>query len=108
MNYTFILDFRGGTFIEQVDASDVMAATHAWAKKVAQETAIQHLNGEAFLKVFYDAIEVFRPVAIDDCLNVWHLYFLLSRYELDIHIVKTSDAPEPANTPAASNARAGA
>ena len=95
MTYTFILNFRGGTYIEQATASDVMTATHLWAQKVANEPAIEHLDGEAFLKVFYYKIEVFHPNEIEGCPNVWHLYFLMGRYEVDIHIIKTSEAPEP-------------
>lgn len=96
MTYTFILDFRGGTYIEQIDAINVIAATHVWAKKVANEPDIKHLNGEDFLKAFYYNIEVFQPIEIEECTNVWNLSFLMGRFELDVHIIKTSDSPEPA------------
>lgn len=107
MTYTFILYFRGGTYIESIDANDVLQATHSWAERIAHAEQVEHLDGEAFLKVFYNDIEVFQPNEISGCPNVWHLFFLLGRYKMDIHIVKTSAEPEPvAHAPMASDAGA--
>lgn len=95
MTYTFILYFRGGTYIERITAPDVLRATHIWAEKIAHAGYVEHLDGEAFLKVFYYDIEVFQPNEINGCPNVWHLFFLLGRHKMDIHIIKTSTEPEP-------------
>lgn len=96
MIYSFILYFRGGTYIERVSAPDVLTATHVWAKTIAHGGYVEHLEQEAFLKAFYYRIEVFQPNEINDCPNVWHFYVPMGRHKLDIHIVKTSTKPEPA------------
>ena len=95
ITYTFILYFRGGTYIESINATDVLHATHIWADRIALAGQVEHLDGQAFLKVFNNDIEVFQPNEIDTCPNVWHLFFLLGRHKMDIHIVKTSAEPEP-------------
>lgn len=105
MTYTFILYFRGGTYIEQVAASDVIAAAHAWAEKTANNPEVEHLDRAAFLKVFYYDIPEFPPIPINGRPNVWHLYFLMGQYELDIHIIKTSEYPEPMSAETALKAR---
>ena len=107
MIYSFILYFRGGTYIERIIAPDVLTATHIWAEKIAHGGYVEHLDGEAFLKVFYYDIEVFQPNEIDGCPNIWHLFFFSGKKRMDIHIVKTSEAPEPsASAPAATEVRA--
>lgn len=95
MTYTFILYFRGGTYIQQVTAPDVISAAHTWAQTAAHNPEIKHLDGPAFLKLFHYDIPEFPPIQIKDCPNVWHLFFLMGRFELDIHIIKTSKSPEP-------------
>lgn len=95
MLYTFILYYRGGTYIDRVDAPDVMTATRIWAEKTANDPGIQYLDGPYFRKVFEEEIEEFPPVEIESCPNIWHLFFFSGRNRMDIHVVKTSDSPEP-------------
>lgn len=105
MIYTFILYFRGGTYIERIVAPDVLGATHEWAEKIAREGYVEHLESEAFLNVFHYDIAVFKPNEIDGCPNVWHLFFMMGRHEMDIHIVKTSLEPEPGSASITLSAR---
>ena len=95
MTYTFILYYRGGTYIEQISASDVMEATYIWAEKTASDPEIEHLDGQTFRKTFYDDIGEFPPNPIDERTNVWHLFFFTGRNRMDVHIVKTSNEEEP-------------
>lgn len=97
MTYTFILNYRGGNYIEQVSARNVLTASHIWAKRIANDAGIKHLDGPAFLKVFAEEILEFPPVAIDECHNVWQMFFFYGKNRMDVDIVKTSEAPEPAN-----------
>ena len=95
MNYTFILNYRGGTYIEQVLASNVLEATFVWAERTANDSEIEHLDGRAFRKTFDTDISEFPPTPIDERPNVWHLFFFSGRNRMDVHIVKTSDETEP-------------
>lgn len=90
MTYTFILTYRGGTYIEQVDASNVLEATNHWAERISNDPEIEHLDGESFLKVFGNEINEFPPAQINGCPNVWHLFFFTGRKRMDVHIIKTS------------------
>lgn len=93
--YTFILYYRGGTYIEQVASSDVMEATCIWAERTANDPEIEHLDGLAFRKAFDNDINEFPPAPIDGRPNVWHLFFFSGRNRMDVHIVKTSGEQEP-------------
>lgn len=95
MTYTFILYYRGGTYIQQVVASNVMEATYTWAVRTANDPEIEHLDGQAFRKIFDNEIGEFPPMPINERPNVWHLFFFSGRNRMDVHIVKTSDAEEP-------------
>lgn len=100
MNYSFIMTYRGGTYIEQIDAPDVLEATSKWAEKTAQDPEIEHLDAATFHHAFENDIEEFPPAPIDGCLNVWHLFFFSGRNRMDVHIVKTSGDAEPIALPA--------
>ncbi|MFN0035886.1 MAG: hypothetical protein ACKVUS_12555 [Saprospiraceae bacterium] len=95
MTYTFITTYRGGTYIEQVPAPDIMEATFRWAERVANDPDIQGLDGAAFRRAFENDIEEFPPALIDGCPNVWHLFFFSGRNRMDVHIVGTSEIQEP-------------
>ena len=95
MTYTFILHYRGGTYIEQITAPDVLKATFIWAERTANDVEIEHLDGQAFRQVFKDDIGEFPPTPIDERANVWHLFFFSGRNRMDVHIIKTSNEEEP-------------
>lgn len=97
MLYTFILYYRGGVYINRVSAPDVMTATGLWAEQTANDPGIQHLDGASFRKIYDEEIDEFPPVEIQGCPNIWHVFFFSGRNRMDIHIVKTSEAPEPAS-----------
>lgn len=94
MTYTFILYYRGGTYIEQVVASNVMEATYTWAERTANDHEIEYLDGPAFRRVFDSEIGEFPPMPINERPNVWHLFFYSGRNRMDVHIIKTSEVKE--------------
>jgi len=98
MIYTFIMTYRGGTYIEQVDASDVWKATLQWAEKTANDPDIEHLDAEAFRHEVENELEEFPPAPIDGRPNVWHLFFFSGRNRMDVHIVNTMTMKEPVAT----------
>lgn len=94
-NYTFILYYRGGTYIEQISASDVLKATYIWAERTANDPQVENLNRQDFQKAFDKAIGEFPTSLGNTRRNSWHLFFFSSRNRMDVHIVKTSDEKEP-------------
>jgi hypothetical protein len=96
MIYTFIMTYRGGTYIDQVEAPTVWDATRLWAEKVANDPDIEHLDAEAFRHEVENELEEFPPTPIDGCPNVWHLFFFSGRNRMDVHIVNTMTMMEPA------------
>lgn len=95
MTYTFITTYRGGTYIEQVDASDIWEATRIWVEKTAGDPDIEHLDAAAFRLVAENELEEFPPTPIDGCPNVWHLFFFSGKNRMDVHIVNTMTLAEP-------------
>jgi len=95
MTYTFILYYRGGTYIEQISASNVLEAAFIWAERTANDAAIEHLDGPVFRNAFDNDIAEFPPTPIDERPNVWHLFLFTGRNRMDVHIVKTSEEKEP-------------
>ncbi len=93
-NYTFITSFRGGTYIRQIKAAEILEAAHRWANQLARNPEIEGFDGARFQTVFQTEIEEFPPAAIDGCPNVWCLFYLLGKNALEVNIVKTSDEVE--------------
>ncbi|MEK7258098.1 MAG: hypothetical protein AAB316_25295 [Bacteroidota bacterium] len=98
MAYTFITTFRGGTYIEQVEAAGVLEveATHIWAERIARKPEIEHLDASTFHQTFQVEIEEYPPAPIDGCPNVWFLFYFSGRNRMEVHIVKTAVEFEPA------------
>jgi hypothetical protein len=96
MTYTFITIYRGGSYIEQIAASDVLEAAHLWAERILA-TAIEGLDAAAFRETFAEDIAEFPPTPIDGRPNVWYMFFFSGRKRMEVHIVKTAtEYEEPA------------
>ena len=69
--YTFITSFKGGSYIRQVNANDIVSACRAWAEQLSSHRDIQELNTDKFLKAFKEDIEELPPQPLRDVPNVW-------------------------------------
>ena len=78
MMYTFIVNYRGGSYIEQVAAPDVLTATHIWAERIAGNQIVKHLDGELFRKAFAEDILEFPPMPISERDGQYYTVFLRS------------------------------
>ncbi len=92
--YSFIATYRGGTYLQQVEAADLSEALFVWAEKTAADPDIEHLDGNIFRQTFETEIGEYPPAPIDGCPNIWHLFYFSGRNRMDVHIVKTSKMPE--------------
>lgn len=87
--YTFIADFRGGTYVCQKEADDLRAAAFLWKEEIASGGYVQHLDAKAFSKAFDADFDELPPVPLDEMRNVWLFHLMLGNAMLDLHIVQT-------------------
>ena len=86
--FTIIVDYRGGTYVSQVDAVTPKDALRAWAKGAAP-SQIQHLGKSGRRRLVETIDERMRqdpPVPLDDVTNVW----FATVNGMLINVVKTS------------------
>ena len=87
--YTFIANHKGGIYVRQVDAHDILQACHIWADRISKYEDIQDLGISKFLKNFKDDIEDLPPVALQNTPNVWGFSVGSGRSFMLINIVRT-------------------
>lgn len=89
--YTFILEFRGGTYIPQFRGDSPDTAIRRWVEEL-DSTPIAHLDKD-LLKLEYEEKERDRiePAAIDSVKNVWCQTFLLEEHLALLNIIKTDE-----------------
>jgi len=72
--YTVILDYRGGTYISQVSASDERAALVKWAKQI-KPNEIQQLGPKRHAKLVSDIesnyADMYSPTPLQGLVNAW-------------------------------------
>lgn len=104
--YTFIAEFKGGTYIIQVKGHQIEEAARKWAVKMLSEN-VQGLDGDDFMEAFKERMDEFNLSKIEETKNVWYLHLFSGRNRMEVHVVNTlpvdekkySHSPSPA-TPA--------
>ncbi len=90
-----ICEFRGGTYISQVSATDEQAAIAEWCSKIAADTPIPDASlivAKAFDEIY--GVEV--PVPLDGLRNVWCASASCADNMAFLNIVMTHEAlPHP-------------
>jgi hypothetical protein len=91
--FTFITDFRGGTYISQVKANDVDAAVFAWVEQLkVDKNAIKNLREKTIAQLYQEAKDQdHRLVALEGVKNVWCTSFATKTGFLLVNIVQTYD-----------------
>ncbi|MBL7780876.1 MAG: hypothetical protein JNM22_06625 [Saprospiraceae bacterium] len=89
--FTFITNYKGGTYIRQVNANDISSACHTWAAQLVDSQDIQKLNTNVFLKAFKEDVEELPPHPLEDVPNVWAFTVGLGRTFMLVNIVKTAE-----------------
>lgn len=69
--YTIILDFRGGTYVSQVEASDEVDATRRWASLLAGEKPLGRSSPYLAKAVLRDQDNGDYPTPLDGLAGVW-------------------------------------
>jgi len=84
--YTFIAEYKGGTYISQYSAFDIDQAVLLWANGLEKKYFSVHKK----LKIIEETkCEDMRPVRIKTLENVWCDCFLSGKYFLLLNIVET-------------------
>ena len=85
--YTFIVEYRGGTYISQYVALDLNAALLMWVNNLDKRYFSAHKK-QMLLEEISD-IDFF-PVPIEGVDNVWCRSYLSGKYFLLLNIVETA------------------
>mgnify|MGYP006332565185 FL=1 len=85
--YTCIVEFKGGTFISQHRASDLMTAFYAWADYFSKEPYVSKMQSKQLLEDVKN--EDFYPSEISEVINVWCWTSVIWGKFILLNIVKT-------------------
>ena len=94
--YTFIMDYRGGTYVSQINASSIEAACVSWARNL-EVSAIYDFGSKSREKLI-EQMESESPVLLDGLINAWCASALICKGMALINIVQTeksSDNEQP-------------
>lgn len=85
--YTFIMEFRGGTYISQVSSNSLKNSVQNWA----QNLNINEINffDQQSQKELVELVVDNKPIGISGLLNIWCLSLSLKRGFVLITIVQT-------------------
>ena len=92
MLYTFVVEFRGGTYIHQIDARAVRSALRTWMNElVERRIVLPHLGPVAVkrLRERFGMGEV-HEVPILGVANVWFVHFPSKQGSLFGNVVRTA------------------
>ena len=95
--YTFITEYKGGTYIIQVKAQHIEEAAPKWADEMLSEH-IPGLDRQSFQSAFQERMDEFKLAKIDDTKNVWHLHLFSGRNWMEVHAVNTVPVEEEAHS----------
>jgi hypothetical protein len=93
--YTFIMNFRGGTYCSQLKAFDIEQALNKWTNKIKKDSAeIKYLTLDKLTKLKAEIGNGERPTKLKGLKNIWFSFFLLTnKDEIYLHIIKTDTEP---------------
>lgn len=93
-SFTFLTEFRGGTYIGQHQADTLRSACTLWKADVLAGRYIQALDPADFARVFDTEIDELPPVAIEGVAGVWLFVLKLGRFLLSVHVVAAAPDQE--------------
>ncbi len=91
LTFTFIADFRGGTYCSQVQARDLGASIQEWIKHITKEQAqIQYLGNKVIEQLKREAAnEDYRFDPLNGLKNIWYTSYTTSQGSFHIHVIQT-------------------
>lgn len=81
------MDYKGGTYISQVDSTSIEVACIDWAKKL-KVGEIENF-GESSKDKLIEQMKIEPPVALKDSINLWCHWVTLYQGSALINIIQT-------------------
>lgn len=90
LTFTFVVNFRGGTYCSQVKAKNVLKSIPEWIKLIEKERGIKFLGDKviAELKTESDNNDNL-PVQLRDLKSIWYTLFQTKQGFFHINIIQT-------------------
>lgn len=91
LNFTFIVNFRGGTYCTQVQAPNIDRSIHEWIKQIKREKdQILYLGDKIIEELKKDVKnEINEPTPLNGLKNIWFTSFSTKQGSFHINIVQT-------------------
>lgn len=90
--YTFIAFYKGGMYVSQFSASDVVEAERLWAKNLSTAYT-EYFEGKVICKIQEKiAMGENTPIAIETVDSTWYTRFKVSNKPFLLYIVETVDS----------------
>jgi hypothetical protein len=86
--YTFLMEFRGGTYISQVYAECLFEAVKLWGEKL-DTNDIQHLGNKGKIELLTELKDI-DPIGIRTVKNVWFFCLSIRKGYIAVNVIKTS------------------
>ena len=95
--YTIFIEIiDGGTYIEQIFEEDEYLALLKWFEYMKKSNSVKEFNKNNVLDIIFDLtknVEDYKPLKIDNKINVWCTFFSLEDISVLINIVLTVTKP---------------
>ncbi len=89
MLYTFIMEFRQGTYVSQVNAKTMFGACKKWAENI-DASVVKHFTESNRKKLFLEfSSKENKPSKLNDLRNVFYTGVMLGNHVAHINIVVT-------------------
>ena len=91
LTYTFIVEFRGGTYCSQVQAKNVGESLFAWTEKLKKEKGeIEHLGDKTIQELEATLNdEDHQPILLSGMINAWCGFVSTRKGSFLINIIQT-------------------
>lgn len=85
--YTFIFEYKGGTYISQFEAKDIKAAYQLWCDNLNYKI-ITGMNKAKYKKILAQTSDVSFSLMFD-CKNIWCAHFIYKGFMTIVLTEKT-------------------
>ena len=90
--YTYIMEFRGGTYITQVISDNINNSVYNWIEQLEHEVSeIKYIGKKTITELKQMLLNNFieKPISLDRLSNVWYLGIYCKVGTMHINIINT-------------------
>jgi hypothetical protein len=94
LTYTFVVEFRGGTYCSQVQAINVDKAIVAWTEKLkVEKSEIKQLGDKTISEIIVLVKDKeYKPIPLTNLVNVWFTSYPTNQGSLSVNIIQTDSS----------------